>query len=406
MKYPFPVIRSIDDVERHREAGLIHEAFKCGRRDNGTVVYDYAYMDNHVFPPIDATPFASMARELRGITFDAATGALLSRPYQKFFNAGEREEVLAQHIPFNDVHHVLEKLDGSMVHAFIAPDGSLAFATRWGVTPISQHALAWFRDHDADGAAGTAALVQLVERGFTPIFEWTSPQNVIVVRHERPTLTLTGIRQRESGAYVSYDRLPDHAAAIGVPLVRASGAVDHWESFVERAIAETEGEGYVIRFADGHMLKIKNAIYARVHKFKANLARDKDAAEIVISGALDDMLPHLTATERETLETYRSAVFARLNEHAADLDAIVHRARSEIATEDARERQKRFWMGHAAPLGSPLSGFAVEIWIGRRAALEAITDGVLKNVGSNARFDTIVAALGLPRLSFGFDDDQ
>ena len=162
----------------------------------------------------------------------------------------------------------------------------------------------------------------------------------------------------------------------------------------------------MIRFADGHMLKIKNAIYARVHKFKANLARDKDAAEIVISGALDDMLPHLTATERETLETYRSAVFARLNEHAADLDAIVHRARSEIATEDARERQKRFWMNYAAPLKSPLSGFAVDIWIGRRAALEAITDGVLKNVGSNARFDTIVAALGLPRLSFGFDDDQ
>jgi RNA ligase len=112
MKYAFPAIHSIDDIERHRASGLIHEAFKSGRRDNGTVVYDYAYMDNHVFPPIDATPFAALARELRGITFDASTGALLSRPYHKFFNAGEREEVLAQHLSFSDPHHILEKLDG------------------------------------------------------------------------------------------------------------------------------------------------------------------------------------------------------------------------------------------------------------------------------------------------------
>jgi RNA ligase len=405
MKYRFPVIRSIDDIENHRDSGLIHEAFKCGRRDNGTMVYDYAYMDNHVFPPIDATPFASVARELRGITFDARTGELLSRPYQKFFNAGEREEVLAQHIPFGEPHHVLDKLDGSMIHAFIAPSGDLAFATRWGVTSISQQALSWYSGIDS-AEAGRNSIKRIAESGFTAIFEWTSPQNVVVVRHERAVLTLTGIRHRESGAYVPYDQLHDHAAAIGVPLVRASGTVEQWENFVERAVAETEGEGYVIRFADGHMLKIKNAIYARVHKFKANLAREKDAAEIVISGALDDMLPHLTAAERETLEAYRDRLFARLNEHAAGLDARVARARSGIATNDARERQKIFWMTYAAPLGAPLSGYATEIWIGRRAALEAISSGLLKNTSTNAKFDAIVTALDLPRLTFGFDGDQ
>ena len=405
MKYRFPIIRSIDDIENHRDSGLIHEAFKSGRRDNGTVVYDYAYMDNHVFPPIDSTPFASLARELRGITFNAHTGELLSRPYQKFFNAGEREEVLAQHVPFREPHHVLDKLDGSMIHAFIAPNGDLTFATRWGVTSISQEALSWYSGVDS-AKVGRQSVRRVAEGGFTPIFEWTSPENIVVVRHERPVLTLTGIRHRESGAYVPYDQLHDYAAAMGVPLVHARGAVEHWESFVERAVAETEGEGYVIRFADGHMLKIKNAIYARVHKFKANLAREKDAAEIVISGALDDMLPHLTAAERETLEDYRDRLFARLNEHAARLDATVTRARSEIATDDARERQKVFWMSYATPLGAPLSGCATEIWIGRRAAFEAISSSLLKNTSTNTKFDAIVTALDLPRLTFGFDGDQ
>ena len=405
MKYAFPTIRSIDDIERHRGSGLIHDAFKSGRRDNGTIVYDYAYMDNQVFPPIGSTPFAALARELRGITVDAATGELLSRPYQKFFNAGEREEVLAQYIPFGDPHHVLEKLDGSMIHAFLAPGGDLAFATRWGVTSIAQQALDWYKAQDG-AAAGRSAVRRIIENGFTPIFEWTSPDNIIVVRHERAALTLTGMRRRESGAYVPYEQLHEHAAAIGVPPVRASGRVEHWESFVERAIAETEGEGYVVRFADGHMFKIKNAIYARVHKFKAHLSQEKDAAEIVISGALDDMLPHLTAGERKLLEAYRDRMLVRLAEHAENLERMVARARAEITVDDARERQKIFWMSYAGPLAPPLSGYATEIWTGRRAGFEAVAGGILKNTSTNARFDAIVATLDLPRLSFGFDGDQ
>ena len=57
MKYAFPIITTIDDVERHRASGLIHDAFKRGERRNGTVVYDHTYMDNHAFPPIEASPF-------------------------------------------------------------------------------------------------------------------------------------------------------------------------------------------------------------------------------------------------------------------------------------------------------------------------------------------------------------
>jgi hypothetical protein len=64
-------------------------------------------------------------------------------------------------------------------------------------------------------------------------------------------------------------------------------------------------------------------------------------------------------------------------------------------------------MTYAAPLGTPLYGHATEIWNGRRrSGLEAVSSGILKNIGTNARFDAIVAVLDLPRLSFGFDDDQ
>ncbi|WP_166143111.1 RNA ligase [Methylosinus sp. RM1] len=405
MKYAFPLIRHLDDIDRHRDAGLMHEAFKRGERHNGTIVYDYAYMDNQVFPPIGATQFAALARELRGLTFDAKNGALLSRPYQKFFNAGEREETLATNLPLADRHLVLEKLDGSMIHAFIRPDGALAFATRWGVSDIARQALAWYETQDGDGA-GRAALRDLVVAGLTPIFEWTSPENIVVVRHAAPALTLTGLRERETGDHVAYAQLADHARRLRVPLVRAFDSIADWDSFSARAFAETEGEGYVVRFDDGHMLKVKNTLYARVHKFKAHLAQPKDAAEIIVSGALDDMLPHLSAAERSKIEAYRDCLRARLSATASRLAETIARAREEITTQDPRERQKLFWTLYAAPLGAALSGSAVDVWLERRDAFAAIDLLLLKNTSANARFQQIVAALDLPELAFGFDGDQ
>ncbi|WP_036292029.1 RNA ligase [Methylosinus sp. PW1] len=405
MKYPFPLISSIDDIEAHRDAGLIHEAFKRGERHNGTIVYDYAYMDNHVFPAIGDSPFAALARELRGLTFDARTGALLSRPYQKFFNAGEREETLAANLPLGDSHLVLEKLDGSMIHAFEQPGGGIAFATRWGVTTISRQALAFYEAEDADGH-GRAALRDLIAAGLTPIFEWTSPDNIVVVRHDTATLTLTGLRRRDTGEQMPHGDLADHARLLRVPLVRAFDPVAEWNSFTATAMAEIEGEGYVVRFADGHMVKVKNSLYARVHKFKANLSQPKDAAEIVVSGSLDDMLPHLSAVERGRIEAYRDLLFKRMRDCAGVVSATVERAKAEIATDDPRERQKAFWIGYAAPLGSTLAGSATDVWLGRRDAMEAVGALVLKNIATNARFDRLAEELGLPKLEFGFDGDQ
>lgn len=405
MKYSFPTIQHIDDVERHRADGLIHDAFKRGERRNGTIVYDYAYIDELVFPPIGATPFSAMARELRGLTFDAKTGALLSRPFQKFFNADEREETLSRSLPLADPHLVLEKLDGSMIHAFIQPDGALAFATRWGVTPIAIRALAWREEND-QGGAGQAAMRDLVADGWTPVFEWTSPDNIVVVLHETCALTLTGLRHRETGALMPYGDLPGYAAELRTPLVRAFDPIGAWDEFARRAWAETKGEGYVVRFDDGHMIKVKNTLYTRVHKFKANLAFAKDAAEIILRGALDDMLPYLASGERERLEAYRDNLFHQLRASAHIVEATVERAVREIETSDARERQKIFWMSYAEPMGTPLAGCATEVWLGRRDAMDAIQAAVLKNVSTNSKFDAIALVLELPKFSFGFDGDQ
>lgn len=402
MKYDFPLIEHIDDIESHRDAELIHAAFKRSARRNGTIVYDYTYMANDVFPAIGATPFAAVARELRGLTFDEKSGALLSRPYQKFFNAGEREETLTAKLPLDHPHVVMEKLDGSMVHAFIGPDGEIAFATRWGVTAQAAQALDFYAAHDGSGA-GRAAMRRLIEDGYTPIFEWTTPETIIVVQHREPALTLTGLRHRRSGAFVRHDELHAHARALRTPLVKMFDPVTDWESFATRAAAETEGEGYVLRFDDGHMLKIKNTLYARVHKFKGNLSQPKDAAEIVLDGGLDDMLPYLAPAEQDRLVDYREAMIAALSVQAARIGDAVERARAALGDVEPRERQKQFWTGYAAPLGAGLATCANDVWVGRAEPLEAIIGFARKHTGAGPRFDLLAENFALPKLDFGFE---
>jgi tRNA splicing ligase len=56
-----------------------------------------------------------LARECRGITFDAETGDCICTPFEKFFNVGEREETQEHVLPWNNIKHVYEKRDGSML---------------------------------------------------------------------------------------------------------------------------------------------------------------------------------------------------------------------------------------------------------------------------------------------------
>ena len=164
MSYEFPTIRDTNDIERYPEVWLSHKSFGRWNRCNGTIVYYYSYTAYNVFPPVGAASFAARARELRSITSDAANGRIVSRPLHKFFNAGECTETLEENFRFGDPRVVLETLDGSMVHTFLAPDGALTFATRNQVTDISRALHEWYDGEDASGAGRRGDRARLPRR--------------------------------------------------------------------------------------------------------------------------------------------------------------------------------------------------------------------------------------------------
>lgn len=86
------------------------DEFRIFERD-GFIVVDYMITKQDTFMHEDPE-LQKVLRELRGIAFSVDGQCVISRPFDKFFNIGEKEETQLSNIDFTQPHVVLNKLDG------------------------------------------------------------------------------------------------------------------------------------------------------------------------------------------------------------------------------------------------------------------------------------------------------
>jgi len=118
MFYNFPKIKTIEDVLPAVED---RKEFVVAERDFGTVInYNVQMTDTFNIDEDDlmsnygrAIPKGIMRRECRGLIF-GLDGKIMSRPFHKFFNIGEREETQFAAIDMSRDHVVMEKMDGCL----------------------------------------------------------------------------------------------------------------------------------------------------------------------------------------------------------------------------------------------------------------------------------------------------
>ena len=170
MNYDFPEINHIDDVIPHIEDW---QEFKVMEKDWYTVI-NYMVAFDETFSLVRERSHHNMKirRECRGLIFDTATGKLISRPYHKFFNVGEREETAINKVNLYEPHVVLEKLDGSMIRPIPTKEG-FRLATKAGVTDVAMNAEVFI----ADKTNYREFILELIDDRKTPIFEWFSRKN-------------------------------------------------------------------------------------------------------------------------------------------------------------------------------------------------------------------------------------
>lgn len=257
---------------------------------------DYTVID-YVFAGADT--FDHPARlECRGLKF-AQDGSVLARPLHKFFNIGEKPDTQPHVIDFGAPHVVMDKLDGSMIHPAIV-NGEVVFMTRMGRTDVARKAerhLPEVRDWCS----------YVLSTGKTPIFEWTAPDNRIVVRYDDSALTLLAVRDNLTGEYWPHETLADTC----LPLVthhspRHTSAAD----FLAYARAIQGAEGFVVRFENGTWVKAKGEDYVLKHRAKDSILQEKNLLALVLSGGLDDVLPLLDDSDARAVKRYAEEVEA------------------------------------------------------------------------------------------------
>jgi RNA ligase len=314
MNYDFPEINHINDVIPHIEDW---QEFKVMEKDWYTVI-NYMVAFDETFSLVRERSHHNMKirRECRGLIFDTATGKLISRPYHKFFNVGEREETAINKVNLYEPHVVLEKLDGSMIRPIPTKEG-FRLATKAGITDVAMNAEVFI----ASDMDYVDLIRGLIEGGVTPIFEWCSRKNRIVVDYPEDQLILTAIRDTVTGLYIPYAEMVEIAEHAGIPVVKAVDglAVQNIELFVKQVREWDDGEGVVLRFDNGHMVKVKADDYVLRHKSKDAINQEKNVLQTILDDTVDDLVPLLTPEDAQRVEAFQIAFWMALEDVGADI---------------------------------------------------------------------------------------
>ncbi|WP_187371287.1 RNA ligase [Methylobacterium oryzihabitans] len=373
----FAAIRSLEDVEPFIS---FERGFVVSRRADHTVV-DYVYAVPETFS-------CGVSLECRGLKFDRS-GRIIGRPFHKFFNIGERERI--EDTDWSAPHGLLAKLDGSMIHPVIL-DGRLAFMTRKG-----ESAQAIMARHHAE--PGTLDLSRfLIEGGITPIFEFTSPDNRVVVAYDSPALTLLAAREMVSGRYLPRAEIVRLGERFGVPVVVEVDPIADAAAFIAQARREAGIEGYVVCFESGHRLKLKTDGYVLRHRAIAGIHLEKNVLAWVATQAVDDVVAILPPDIAARVLAYQAAVNAGIAAHAGAI--------ADFAAEHRDLPRKEFAALALSRFDRRLTGAVFAAFDGRDPA-RVIVDMLAQAAKSDPKVDAIrdlfaltwsVEGLALPEL--------
>ena len=320
LHYQFPVITNISDVLPYIQG---KPEFIVVDKGEYTVI-NYAFQTSDTFPPVTDTASAIL-RECRGLIFNTATGELLSRAFHKFFNIGERQDTTV--IDVTRPHRFETKLDGSMVRPLFLRDG-IRWATKMGVTNVSMQAEVFVASRPYYGQLAQFCC----ERNWTPIFEWLSRENQIVLDYGREDqLVLLAVRDNIEGGYIPRSIVADLAIKWGIPIVDKVERSDtsSFDDYVAALKAQEDIEGIVVIFTDGHRVKVKTDWYVQMHRAKDRISSERHVIALVLNDELDDLLPMLPEDDRKRVQRFADAVQYDLTFFSEAVFTVLYRVRQQ-----------------------------------------------------------------------------
>jgi RNA ligase len=368
VNYEFPIIKNISEVLPAIEG---RDEFTVAVKEGYTVInYNVMMADTFDCP---------IRRECRGIIFDTATGDIIRRPFQKFFNVNERDETQDYAVDLSRDHAILEKLDGSMIAPFIV-NGEMVWGTKMGATDVAKPVEEFVKNNPNYQFLAEEA----ISNGYTPIFEWCSRKQRIVLDYQEDQLILTAVRNMTTGKYAFFK-----AWSHLVPVVRTWDVgleMDNktMKSFVSYVRDLEDLEGFVVRFDDGHMIKLKCDWYVQIHKAKEAILQDRNIVELILDNKLDDIKAHLPTEDRDRLTYFEFQINSRIIDKAAHLSDATNR-------EQYMGDRKYFALNRAQEYNSYSKAIVFALWDDNsyERSSELVRRTIRNNIGRNTKWEEL-----------------
>jgi RNA ligase len=251
-------------------------------------------------------------------------------------------------------------------------------ATKAGITDVAMNAEVFI----ADKPHYREFILECINQGLTPIFEWVSRKNRIVVDYPEDQLILTGIRNNSTGEYISYSQMVEIADHSNIPVVKAIDclAVQDINLFVKQVREWDDGEGVVLRFDTGHMVKIKSTDYVLRHKSKDSISQEKNVIDCILQDAVDDLVPLLTPEDGERIQRFQKAFLASLEDVCTD----IHDLYKQI---DKGQDQKEFATVAVPSVLPQYQSFMYKLRKGFPVR-DLVIEQIRKSLGSQPKIDT------------------
>lgn len=401
MHYQFPHITHLDQV---RDAIEGREEFVIAERPWGFAV-NYMVSMTDTFPEVrrkvgdtwEEDHISALRRELRGILF-FPNGMIMARRLHKFFNVGERDETQAHLIDLSQPHVILEKLDGSMITPVETIDG-FTWGTKMGITDVAGPVQEWVDEHQNYLVFAQAQM----QAGFTPIFEWCSRKQRIVVDYPEDRLVLIAIRHTVTGQYVSLESMQSLAEFYDLDIVKTYPGT---AASLEHLIAETRDatgiEGWIIRFSDGHMLKIKAEEYLRFHKTKESIALEKNVIDLLVNETVDDAKAFMQDEDRRRVEQFEQQFWQGIAETVRRYEDYFRTMTQSLGLD------RKAWAVEHMPTVRQQNPFTPAVMFGMYDGKDARTlvlDTIKKNANTQTKVDQVRILWGGTRWNYHFNEE-
>lgn len=263
------------------------------------------------------------AFDMRGTTFVFDKDGKIWKRFlmlPKFFNINQVEATQYGNIKGLNILDATEKEDGSLVAFMMTPDRKI-FSKTIGSFVSDQSKMAYNFLYEWEEAV--EFVKNTLNLGYTPLFEYVSGPNRIVLKYSKEDLRFLGLRDNDTGLWTPSGTM--EKTPFNTPNHLKNPSLNE---LMERAKTEENKEGWVVRYPD-MMIKIKTAWYFKLHGLRTeNVFREDYVIKNYLEQTLDDLMSQLDPVEDKDAFDFVERVTKAIDNYISHIDECTSKLRN------------------------------------------------------------------------------